>query len=515
MKRISHITFGALSISLLLACGGAPPPAPSVASKPGEPPAMSAPMPRDVARAETPDAPFRANAPAPGPEVSFTPPEVKRFTLKNGVTVMLAERPMPYLSMRVVVRAGAGDLNARPGAADFLGSMLLQGAGTKNALELSDAFNAIGATYGADFNFDSGDISVRVLSDQIRPALELLTDVVLHPTFPQDELERTKSRKLTSLAEQKNSPRQIALNAVHAALYNRSHPYGNALTGREADVKAITREELVKLYKRAFVPSLTTIVVAGDITEAALKNALEPRFGTWTGPKVKPADVPPVKFAEPKANERLVFVDMPGAPQSQVYVTTVGMPRNSPDREAIDIANAIFGGMFSSRVNLNLREKHAYTYGARSIFTRRRGPSPFYVGAAVVREKTAPAISEIFAEIDAIRSAPVTAEELALAKESVLQWMNARFETVNDTTAALGDLAVYGLPMDDYKTRPDRIRKVTADDVKRVVQTWLDPKKMKVIVVGDRATIGAELENLHLGAPEMRDSVGDLVAPSK
>jgi len=505
MKRV-YLSAGAFSLSVWLgACANTPPPAPAVAQKGSSPPAAT----HAVTRPETPDAPFRANPPAPGPEVPFTPPDVKRFTLKNGVTVMLVERAMPYLSMRVVVRAGAGDLKARPGAVDFLGAMLLQGTEKKNALELSDAFNAIGASYGADFNYDSGDVSVRILSDQVRPALELLTEVVLHPTFPTEELERMRSRKLTALAEQKNSPRQIALNAVNASLYGRAHPYGNALTGREADIKAITRADLQKLYKQAFAPSLTTIVVAGDITEAAIKNALEPRFGTWSAPARKPAEVPPVKFVEPKANERLVFVDMPGAPQSQIYLTTVGMPKNSPDREAIDIANAIFGGMFSSRVNLNLREKHAYTYGARSAFTRRRGPSPFFVGAAVVREKTAPAISEIFAELDAIRSAPVTEEELALAKESVLQWMNARFETVNDLTSALGDLAIYGLPVDDYKTRPDRIRKVTAEDVKRVAQTWLDPKKMKVVVVGDRATIGADLESLHLGAPQMLDAFGD------
>ena len=221
-----------------------------------------------------------------------------------------------------------------------------------------------------------------------------------------------------------------------------------------------------------------------------------------------PAPATPVLKAD--AN-RLVLVDRPGAPQAQVSLAEPGIPWSSPDRDAVAVMNAILGGMFSSRINLNLREAHAYTYGARSGFSLRHGAGPFSAGGAIVADKTAPAIHEHFTEIDAMREREVSPGELADAKEAIRQGMPGRFETVGAVTDALSDIAIYGMPVDEYATRPARIDAVTAADVKRVAAAHLHPRSMKVVVVGDRATLEPALEVLHMGLPEIRDPYGDVV----
>jgi len=208
-----------------------------------------------------------------------------------------------------------------------------------------------------------------------------------------------------------------------------------------------------------------------------------------------------------------VWVDKPGAPQSVVRLAEIGVPRSAPDRDAIMVMNAILGGMFSSRINLNLREAHAFTYGASSSFQMRHGPGQFSAGGNIVADKTAPAIVELFKELRAIREKPVAGDELDNAKQYINAAMPGRFETVAEVTGALADLVVYDLPLEEYATRPGRIDKITADDVQNAARAHLHPDLVKVVVVGDRAAVGPSLETLHLGAFEVRDAYGDPLGP--
>jgi predicted Zn-dependent peptidase len=206
-----------------------------------------------------------------------------------------------------------------------------------------------------------------------------------------------------------------------------------------------------------------------------------------------------------------VIVDRPSAPQSQIVAADVGVPFATPDRDALAVMNAILGGMFSSRINLNLREAHAYTYDARSRFHPRHAPGPFVAGGAVAARDTAAALGELLHEIGAMAGGELREGELSDAKAAILRAMPSRFETVSDVTAALAELAMYGLPLDEYTKRPARIEAVTAADVRRAAQTHLHPQTLHVIVVGDRATLAPELEALHLGPPELRDAWGERV----
>ena len=501
----------------LAACGGDPPPVP-VAPLPT--PATPPPPPTVATPVETPDAVFRQQAPAPDGKITFVAPKVVEATLKNGLRVLIVERhELPVVGLRLVVSAGAGDLEgARPGALSFLGGMIEQGTKKRTSLQISDDFEAIGAQHGAWFDWDSGGVSVKVLKDKLDAALELMSDVALNPTFPDAEVDRLRARRIAAIQAEKSSPGTIAQNSVAPVIFGRAHPYGHSLSGDEGDAKKLTRAELVSAYGRLFNPKNAAIVVAGDITKDALLPKLEATFGTWKSTSAPTAHKGPKAPAKAAAEKRVVLVDKPGA-QSQIWVTRPGVPFSTKDRDSLVVMNAILGGMFSSRINLNLREKNAYTYGARSYFAMRHGAGPFLTGASVHAEKTIPAIKEIFVELEGLRSGGPTGEELSLAKESIRMAMPGRFETAGDVAAAIADLVVYDLPLDEYEKRPGRIDAVTAADVKRVAAEYLEAKAMTVVVVGSKATLAPQIESLGLGPFEERDAYGNAVvagaAPAK
>ncbi|MDB4941191.1 MAG: Zinc protease [Labilithrix sp.] len=496
----------ALGALVLAACGDAPPPAPVT---PVRAPATPAPA---AAPTETPDAPFRQQPPAPEAKITFTAPKVSEATLKNGLRVLVVERhDLPVVAVRFVVTTGAGDVEgARPGALSFLGAMLEQGTKKRTALQISDDFEALGAQHGAWLDWDSGGVSMKVLKDKLEPGLELLADVATNATFPEGEVERLRARRIASIQSEKSSPASIAQNNVAAALFGRAHPYGHSLSGEEADAKKLTRAELVAAYGRLFVPKNSAIVVAGDVTKDAILPQLEATFGAWKVGGAALSHKGPRTPGKAATDKRIVLVDKPGA-QSQIQVARAGVPYGVKDREAYVVMNAILGGMFSSRVNLNLREKHGYTYGARSYFAMRHGAGPFLTGASVHAEKTLPSIKEVILEMEGMRTGGPTDDELALAKESIRMAMPGRFETVDAVAAAVADLVVYDLPLDDYEKRSARIDAVTAADVKRVASETLDPKAMTLVVVGSKQALAPQLGELGLGAFEERDAYGNVL----
>jgi predicted Zn-dependent peptidase len=457
----------------------------------------------------TPDAPFRESAPAPGPAIAWTPPRIESWSLSNGVRVLFVERhDLPIVSVRVVATLGAGDLaGLRPGSAAFVGAMLEQGAGKRDALQINDDYEALGVSHGAWCDWDSAGARIKVLTSNLAPALDLVADVVLRPTFPQEEIDRVRKRWLASIQSEKNSPPTQEQNAIAASLFGRAHPYGHSIRGVAADVTPIARADLLKIYASVFTPHATAIAVAGDITRADLTALLEARFGSWKGTPTRRVPVPSAPPAP--AHSAVVLVDVPGAAQSQTYVVEQGAPFASKDRIPLAVMNLILGGMFSSRINLDLREAKAYTYGARSRFAMRHGAGPFTAGGAMFVEHTADAVKELLAQVTRMRDEPVTPDELSDAKEQARLALPARFEGVDDVTGTLQDLAVYDLPLDEYQQRAARVDAVTAADVQRVAKQWLRPKDLRIVVTGDRAKIEKDLSAL--GAVELHDAYGDPV----
>ena len=488
------LSFSVACIGLAgVGCGASNPP-----PSPPEPPPAPAPAP--AAPAVDTDA-FRRTAPQPGPEKAYVAPKIVEARLSNGVRVLFVERhEMPIVALQVIFDRGADQ--TRPGLASFATGLLSAGTPTKNALQISDSFLALGARQGSWASYDGTFVSLQVLSAKLTPALELLSDVVRNASFPQAEVQRELPRRLNAIAQQKDSPGIVHSNVIADALFGPKHAYGTSLLGTEASMKYVSAGELRAFHRAQLRPDHMTVTAAGDITREALLAALEPSFGTWTGKAAPAARLPDP--APPSGKARILLVDRPQATQSHVALADIGVPRKTPDYDALVVLNTILGGQFSSRLNLNLREAHAYTYGAGSSFDMRRNPGPFRTSGAIVREATAPAVTEMWREIERIRNEPVTEEELAAAQAYLVRRLPARFETAAATADALSALAIYELPLDEYATYPARISRVTRADIQRVAKTYLRPERLRIIVLGDAITVRPALEALKIGDVELR-----------
>ncbi|KYF61086.1 M16 family metallopeptidase, partial [Sorangium cellulosum] len=455
---------------------------------------------------------FRKSPPPPGPEVVFVPPRIEEAKLANGIRVLVVERhELPIVAVEVTTVRGADQ--AAPGVGAFAGAMLTQGTKTRSALQFSDALGKLGARFSSGVNFDGGGVEGQSLAPRFGEMLSLLGDAYMNPAFAPAEIERERSRRITQLAEMNDRPASLLSIAQGLTLYPEGHAYSAPLLGTEAALKKVTAAALARFHAAQFRPELTTVSIAGNITRADAVKEVERVFGAWKGPAGAPpvpakAEVPADPAALDAGAPRVVIVDRPGLTQSTVTVTLPGVPRATKDYDALLVMNTLLGGQFSSRLNLNLREKHAYTYGARSGFDMRHGPGPFSAGGAVVRENTGPAVREIFAEIDRMRKEPVTLEELADAKANLIRQLPARFETAGATASTVASLAVYDLPLDEFGTRPARIQRITPADVQRVAQKYLVPEQLRVVLVGDASAVGEQLSALQLGPVTVQKAPG-------
>jgi zinc protease len=455
------------------------------------------------------DEPWRAEAPRAGPARAMHLPVPKTFKLANGLTVIYDERPgLPIVAADLVVKTGS-DANPpdRPGLANFTVAMLAQGAGKRDALQIADEAARLGSDLGTSSTMDASYVSTRALKKNFAAALNLLADVALRPTFPEAEVNRQRASRLASLAERRENPEIAVRQVMVAALYGPKHPYGHPEIGTGQGINSTTREDMLAFWKQNFVPNNAALVVAGNISEAELRALAEKEFGSWqAGTPVKAALGTPETTAA-----RLVLVDVPGSPQTQLCVAMVGVPRSTPDYAALEVMNTSLGGLFSSRINLNLREEHGYTYGAGSVFVYRRGPGPFLVGSGVRTDVTAAAVGEIFKEIQRMAETSLTADELAMAKDSQVRSLPGLFETSANAAGSFANVYVYDLGADYYAKLPASLSAVTAEAVSGVAKKYLIPGKLVVVAVGDRAKIEADLLKLNLGKEEIRDADGNLV----
>ena len=454
----------------------------------------------------TPDAPFRATAPEPGAEQPWTAPIPSEFRLANGMRVLMVPRTtLPIVVVRVVSPRGA-DEQAAPGYGSFMGAMLEQGTTSRSALEISDAYRDIGAEHGAWTDWDATTVAIQTLPQHVGRGIEIMADIVRNPAFAQDEIDRLRSRTIAAIQQQKDRPAVLLHNAIARSLYP-GHPYGESMLGTEASLKSIDRAGLRGLYRNIVAPSETFVVVVGNTTTDTVRPLLEKAFEgwkQWSPPRRKvrtPADPTP----------SILVVNRPDAAQSNIAIATVGVPRTTPDFDAVLMANTILGGMFSSRLNLNLREKHSFTYGARSQFDMRHGPGPVVGSAAVDTPNTGAALRETLNELERFCSAPVDASELQLALGYQVKSLPGRFESAGATAGAIGGLGVFGLPLEEFRTRPERLGKITAQDVQRAAAAHLDPSHMRIVLVGDLKVVRQQLIDLAFGSIDVVDDQGKKV----
>jgi zinc protease len=492
---------GLLSVGLgIAACGSDPPQRPAVA-------------PTEKA---SPEEPFRAQPPPLGPEPEAAATSIDRWKLKNGVEILFVPRPgIPIVTVRVTSRVGAGAARTRPAVVGIMNESLDKGTRSRSVEAIAGPAGSNGASITAATSWDHSELTLTVDSRRLDPVLRIVGDVVVNPTFPAPAIARLVQDRRSTIAGTRNVPPQMIGNAVAAVLYGREHPYGQPLLGRESDLAAVDRAEVVKVHREVWSAENVAVSIAGDVTKERIAPSLEGSFGgiPAAGKPGAPTRVaePPRTAAEPA---RLVVLDRPGTKRVNVAFADFGAAHGSPDREALLVLNDVLGSMASSRMNSDLRVAHAYTYGVTSFFDLRQAPGPMIVISEVAANDAAAAIARMLGVLDRVAKEGISETELDLAKRHRVALILSAYETTSEVTRALADVFVYDLLPDDRLRRIAAIRALTLADVKQAAAKYIRPEAMKVLVAGDWRAIGPSLSALKLGSPSFRDPFGDsIVAP--
>lgn len=452
----------------------------------------------------------RSVRPAPGPLPTVRTPTVVKRTLANGLQVWaVTQREIPTINASLVIRAGAVHDGAKAGLASMTASLLDEGSSRLSALEFARAVDALGANLGAFASDERTMVTLSTLKKTGGDAFALMGELVTRPAFAAEELERDRKSRLQSLRQQKDQPTTIAANTFAARVYGADHPYGRPGNGTPQTIEGIAREDIASFYTTYYRPNNAVLVIVGDLSADEALALATKAFGTWEKGTI-PAAAAAIP-ARPAARPATVYlVDKPGAAQSEIRIGHPGAARSTdPDYYALQVLNTILGGQFSSRINLNLRESKGYTYGARSGWSFARGDGPFVASAGVFTAKTDSSLVEFMRELREIRAGrPVTEEEVAFARQTIIQGYPRSIETNAGVVNVLADLAFFGLPESEMTTFLTRVQAVKPADVTRVARRYLQPDQFTIVVVGDLAQIRTGIEALNLGPVTVLDADG-------
>lgn len=434
-------------------------------------------------------------------------PNIQKEKLSNGLRVWLVEdRELPVIAMNLVFLSGSDrDPLDRPGIASMTADVLDEGTKTRDALQIADELESIGASLAVRSGTDGSYVTLNTLTKHIDRALDVFADVVTHPVFPKKEFDRLIDQRRTALLQQRDRAATIASLAFARLIYGTGHPYGNDAGGTEQSLGAMTREDLASFYDTYYRPNNAVLIVVGDATMKDLLPRLESRLGAWMAAPVPEAQFPPT----PAVERRTVYlINKPAAPQSEVRIGYPAAARNTPDFFPLTLANRVLGGQFASRLNMNIREKRGFSYGVRSAFVFNRLPGPFVASGGVVSAKTDSALQEFMYEIDRMHADGVTEDELAFVKKGLVGNFALTFETPAQIAGAMQNLVLYGLPDDYYATYLQNIDAVSLDDVRAVSKKYFDSSQMAIVLVGDLSLIRTGVEALRLGPTVVCDVEG-------
>jgi zinc protease len=431
----------------------------------------------------------RTVVPKAGADPAAKLPTWTKATLSNGAQLVVVERhALPLISFTMNFVGGSNELEpaAKPGLGSLTANMMTEGTTTRSGDDISNALQLLGTGVGFGIGGEGGSAGFRSLKGNFEPALTIMAEEILHPAFPDAALDRLKQRTLVNLRQSRDRTPGIAAVVFPKLLYTTDHPYGRTMS--EDAVNAVTRADVVAFHDAFFQPAHAIITVIGDITPAEAKAKIEKAFAQW------PANGSPATFSYPAAPTpkatTVYIVDKPAAAQSTFAIGLVGPARSTPDYYAVQVMNNVFGGVFQSRINANIREAKGWSYGVQSFFAYGRGPGAFRAGGDIQTNKTDSALVEFIKEIKGIRGdKPVTDEELRAAKAALVQSLPSRPATVAGVSSMVNEIFVNGLP-EDYWTQFQRgVNAVTIADVQRVAQKYIDIDHLTILIVGDREKI--------------------------
>ena len=438
-------------------------------------------------------------------------PPYKKVKLKNGLTLMLMEqREVPLISFNALIRGGGvADALGKEGVASVTAGLLRKGTKTRTADQLSGELDFIGGTLGAGAGTDSSNVSAEFVKKDLAKGLDLLSDVMLNPVFPPDEVSKLLKQRLDGIKSAKDRAQGVIGQYYNAYLYG-EHPYARPAGGDEISLAAITRDDVVKFYQSNYVPDNTILAVVGDFQTAEMEKLLTDKFSAWQGNSAAPAPAakaPPAKRGSraaqpakaaatstlpemaPVQGKRLLLVDKPDATQTFFRIGNVGIARTNPDRLGVDVVNTLFGGRFTSWLSTELRIKNGLTYGAGSFFDERVGRGPFAINSFTPNATTERAIDLALAQLKKLHEQGISEEELKSAKAYIKGQFPPTIETSDQLARGIAELEFYGLDEREVNTFSAKIDAMTMADAKRIIQQYFPLDNLVFVLIGKASEI--------------------------
>lgn len=450
----------------------------------------------------------RNRAPAPGPVRPFDFPRVDRARLDGAdAPELLTARhgDLPLITAEVVVEGGAAvEAADQAGIARLAGAALEAGTEVRDEEDLAWDLERLGVDLDIGNDWDAASVGITVHGDRLEPAMALLAEIVRRPAYPADAVSRIRDEQLADILQRQKEPRALAADAVARFIFADDVPYSRPIRGRADTVSGLGHDELRAFHEARYRAGSAAVLVTGAIDPARARDAVAEHFGDWRG---EPAAKTEFEVRQRADETRVFIVHRPGSVQSEVRMGHAGVDRHHEDYFPLVVMNTILGGSFTSRLNMSLREKHGFTYGARSSFAFRRRPGPFTVDVAVASDVTARAIEEALTEIRQIRHDGPTDDEMDSARDYLRGVMPLKLQTTAQVASRLSELVVYGLPDDYFDTSRERIAAVTHDDVHRVAANHIRPDRLAIVIVGDAEEIEAPIRELDLGPIEIHESL--------
>jgi zinc protease len=447
---------------------------------------------------------FRSQAPAPLPSRPITIPAAHETVLANGLTVVVVEdRRLPLVSYRLAFRVGgAFDPPGLPGLTDLLAGLLPEGTESRSSREIADEVARMGASISAGANSDYTIVAASALATFNDQILEMMAEIVLHPSFPENEVELAKQNTKESLRQQRAQPSFLASEMVSRVMFG-DHPYSVVAPTPES-IDRSSRDEFVRYHRAKFVPNSAVFIVVGDVQHEQIVKRIESLFSTWQ----RGADLVTNFPAPPVRNKRTAYlIDRRGSAQSNIVIANTGILRTSPDYFPMLLMHTVLGANASSRLFMNLREEKGYTYGAYSNLDARRTAGTFRATAEVRTPVTGDSLKEFFYELNRIRTDLVSEKEIKDAKSYLTGVFPIRLETQEGLTDQLVQIKMLNLPdnyLDQYR---DRVQAVTVADIQRVATRYVKPDEAAVIIVGDGAQVIDQIKP-YIGDIELYNTSG-------
>jgi len=436
----------------------------------------------------------RTKPPKPGPPKDVEFPDYFDTTLPEGVNVLVIENSkIPAVSVRIVFRdAGSFNDGNNYGLASITAELLTKGTKNREATQIAEEIDFIGGSLNAGSDWDGSYLSLSVLKKHLEKGIEVMSDVLRNPVFADDEISRVKEQRLSSILQGKDDAGNLSDKMFNKVVFG-EYPYSNPAEGTEESVKNITKNDLLNFYNGHYGLDNMIIAFVGDITTEDALEIVKEYILPWAKKRELQADDLTQRLPQFNPDKNVYVVNKSGAVQSNLRVGHMGIERNNPDYIAVTIMNTILGGYFGSRINYNLREKHGFTYGARSGFNPHLFPGDFSVDTDVRNEVTDTSITLIIDELKKIISEEVTDEELETVKNYITGVFPLQLETANAVASRVINLKLYNLPKDYYSRYISSINALSKQDILDAAKKYIHPDKLHIVVSGDAAAIKDKL----------------------